>query len=114
MIFGIKFSSKEKYINDVVDYVIFLHENLGTFENLDKLNNFLVEKFRVTSNLSIRNDVIRREILGKLNDNYISFGKNITLNDLIFVIISCEKYELSFDPEIALKVADRLTLRGYV
>ena len=114
MIFGIKLFGKEKYINDVVDYVIYLHKNLGSFENIDKLNTFLVERFRVSNNLSIRTDVVRREILDKLNDNYISCGKVINLDDLIFVIISCEKYELAIDPDTSLKVSSRLHFHGYL
>jgi hypothetical protein len=101
-------------LNDVIVWTSEGGKNLGSFENIDKLNTFLVERFRVSNNLSIRTDVVRREILDKLNDNYISCGKVINLDDLIFVIISCEKYELAIDPDTALKVSSRLHFHGYL
>ena len=108
--FGIFFTFLDKkYLNKLVDDVAICCQGIARDSDseakIDIFKNFLINKYRVDKNKSVRLDVIRREIEDDLN-NYLNNGKAPTVASFIYMIITREKYGLHVVQETA-EVVDR-------
>lgn len=98
-----KIFGHEKYINSVVDDVINCYRNFG-FASASRLRREDVVKivnhrYRVHGTKSIRHNVLSREIIDYLDDNYFLTRQDIELEYLIGVIIAKENLSIAINPK---------------
>lgn len=89
--------SDKKYLNKLVDEVVIGCREITRDSSPDFktkiFKNFLLNKYRVNKNKSIKLDVIRREIEDELEDQ-LEKGAAPTILSFIYMIVAHEKYGL--------------------
>lgn len=89
--------SDRNYLNKLVDEIVFgcseiTRDSSHNFK-ISIFKKFVVNKYRVNHNKSIKLDVIRREIEDKL-DEHLKKGTAPTIFSFVYMLIAQEKYGL--------------------
>lgn len=109
-----KFLGNEAYINSVVDDLVERHARLKSSaldDNNAVIKKVLEERYRVIGMDSVRKDVLRREIMDDLIDDYINKGEYINIETLIKVVIAHEKLGVAIESRTPDLVRARLNTR---
>jgi hypothetical protein len=108
-----KFFGSESYVNSVVDDVVNACELFGFSEKLspDDAKKIINDRYSANGVKSIRANVLKREIIDRLNDKYFNQYCDIGLPDLIMTIMAKENLSVSIDPKTGAIISKRLVLK---
>lgn len=111
------FLTNKKYIVGLVDEVVFffvVSKKISDLKitNFDFCEKFINARYTLSSGKSVREDVMRRDMLDKLLDGYFGVGKDIGIEEFIYLIISVERFGLHCYPSTQDLVRSRLSYHG--